>query len=96
MDSEFPTAFFALVMLFYGFILLFALVSWVAAAVALFDCARRNFPDPDSRALWCLALMLTHLWGALVYYFVIYRAGNPPYQSRPWAVPAPPPQPKET
>ena len=93
-DSEFPAALFAFMMILYGFILLFALASWVASALALFDCARRAFPDPDSRALWCLALMLTHIFGAAVYYFVIYRAGNPPYQPRPWAIPPPPP--KET
>ncbi|HCU35960.1 MAG TPA: hypothetical protein DGT21_11080 [Armatimonadetes bacterium] len=72
-------------MLFYFGIFAFAMLAWVLAVLALWDCARRDFPDPNSRAGWAIVIMLTHWIGALVYYIVIYRADDPPYQPRPWA-----------
>ncbi len=75
----------AVIMLVYIAVFGIAAVGWVFSVLALWDCARRDFADPNSRAGWSILIMLTHWIGALVYYIVIYRADNPPYQPRPWA-----------
>ena len=75
----------AVIMLVYIAVFGIAAVGWVFSVLALWDCARRDFADPNSRAGWSILIMLTHWIGALVYYIVIYRADDPPYQPRPWA-----------
>ena len=81
--------------LFMGFMMIFMFASFTAAALGIYDCARRAFPDPNSRGLWCLLILLTHWIGALVYYLTVYRPGQPPYEQPVWATPvaAPPPPP---
>jgi hypothetical protein len=70
-------------MLIYGGVFLFGMVAWVLSVLALWDCARRDFADPNTRAGWSIAIMLGHWIGALIYYVVVYRNGDPPYQPRP-------------
>jgi len=70
--------------LYVGMFVLMAL-AWVFSVLALWDCAKRDFADPNSRAGWSILIMLVHGIGALAYYIVIYRADDPPYQPRPWA-----------
>jgi len=72
--------FMALYMLFWGFMMLVITAGWVAQILAIYDCARRDFGDPSTRAMWCLLLVLAQWIGALVYYIVIYRKGEPPVQ----------------
>jgi len=66
--------------IFWGFMMLLFLAGWVAQLLAIYDCARRDFPDPANRAVWCLVLVLAQWIGALIYYIVIYRKGEPPLQ----------------
>jgi hypothetical protein len=74
---------------FIGGIVILQLGLWAAKLLAVYDCARRDFDDPNTRAIWCLLVALTYGVGAIVYYLVVYRAGDPAYQvKRP---PAPPP-----
>jgi hypothetical protein len=76
----------------WAFMMLFIFASLIASALAVYDCAKRDFPDPNSRALWCLLLLLIHGIGAIIYYYVIYRHGYPPYEPAVGAMPPPPPK----
>jgi hypothetical protein len=66
--------------IFWGVMMLLIMAGWVAQLLAIYDCARRDFPDPVTRAMWCLVLVLAQWIGALIYYIVIYRKGEPPIQ----------------
>lgn len=61
------------IFLFYGFIILLALASFVFWIVELVDVARREFKDSNTKLLWLLVVVLAHGLGALIYYF----AGKP-------------------
>lgn len=75
-------ALFAVMFLFYfGFFGIMMIVTWggwIAAALAIYDCARRDFPSATTRAAWCLLLFVAHFLGAIIYYFVVYRPDTPP------------------
>jgi len=69
--------------LYFGFLffmIAFSMAVLVVTVLAIYDCARRDFPDPDTRALWCILIVLTRWIGALVYYVAVYRKGEPPLQ----------------
>ena len=70
---------------FMGLMMVFVLASLALSALAVYDCARRDFPDPSTRALWCLLILLTRWLGALIYYLMIYRPNSPPRQAPKWA-----------
>lgn len=74
----FAGVFFLLYLAFIGAIM----IMWVLAVLCLWDCARRDFPDPNTRAVWSVLLMLTHWIGAIAYYFAVYRHNEPPYLPR--------------
>ena len=63
---------------FFAFMMLFAIGSIVAMVLAIWDCIRRDFPDANSQAAWCILIVLTRWLGALIYYLVVYRSNNPP------------------
>ena len=87
--------FFVCYFLFIGMMVLLSLASWVVTILAAYDCARRDFPDPNTRALWCVLSVVTKWLGALVYYIVVYRTNDPPVQQSriiPAAPLRPPPQ----
>ena len=65
---------------FIAFMMLFTLASWLVSALAIWDCAGRDFPDRNTRAIWCLLIFMTRWIGALIYYIVVYRADDPPQQ----------------
>ena len=76
--------------LYFGFIMflvLFNMAVLVATILAIYDCARRDFPDPDTRALWCILIVLTRWLGPLIYYVAVYRKGEPPIQPARTAAP---------
>ena len=78
--------------LYFAFIMGMVLATWAGmliTALAIWDCARRDFADPGSRALWCLLIFLTRLLGAVAYYIVIYRTDDPPVQAAPRTLPQP-------
>ncbi len=69
--------------LYFGFIffmVMFSTAVMLASVLAIYDCARRDFPDPNTRALWCILIVLTRWIGALIYYIAVYRADDPPLQ----------------
>ncbi len=76
----FALVFFVFYFLFIGTMVLVSLGSWVVTILAVLDCARRDFPDPNTRALWCVVIVVTKWIGALVYYIVVYRTNDPPIQ----------------
>ncbi len=61
------------IFLFYGFIILLSLASFVFWIIELVDVARREFKDSNTKLLWVLVVALAHGLGALIYYF----AGKP-------------------
>jgi len=62
----------------YAIIIVLTLAGWAAGILALWDCAHRAFDRPSTRALWCIFIFAMHWLGALVYYFAVYRTGDPP------------------
>ena len=50
-----------------------ALASFVFWVIEIIDVARRQFPQPNTKTLWLLVVVLGHGLGAIVYYF----AGKP-------------------
>jgi hypothetical protein len=84
--------FFAFYFVIIAFAIVFSIGGVILSCLAIYDCARRDFPDPGTRAVWCLLIALLRLIGAIVYYFVIYRKDDPPIQQRQTAG-APPPSP---
>ena len=64
----------------------------ILSCLAIYDCARRDFPDPNTRAMWCLLIAILRLIGAIIYYFVVYRKNDPPIQ-HPRIPGMPPPSP---
>ena len=86
-------AFMSVFMVFYfafiGSIVLFTFGMLALKAVAVWDCARRDFPDPNTRAMWCLLLVLVATIGVILYYFMVYRHDDPPHQARPQPQPRP-------
>ena len=78
----FAFAFFAFYFFIIGTAILFGLASWVVTILAVLDCARRDFPDPNTRAMWCLLMVLIGIIGVVIYYFLIYRHNDPPRQAR--------------
>ncbi len=74
---------FGLVFMLLYFVFIFGMVVFVWAsllvtALAIWDCARRDFPDANTRAIWCLLILLTRWIGALAYYLMVYRTDDPP------------------
>ncbi len=76
----FAFLFIAFYFVFIGTMVLVGMGSWVVTILAVLDCARRDFPDPNTRAIWCVLIVITKWLGALVYYIVVYRTNDPPVQ----------------
>jgi len=71
-------AFWVFYLVFFAFMMLFAVGSVVASALAIWDCVHRDFPDRNTQGVWCILILLTRWIGALVYYFAVYRPDSPP------------------
>ena len=71
-------AFWVFYLIFFAFMMLFAIGSVVASALAIWDCVHRDFPDRNTQGVWCILVLLTRWIGALVYYFAVYRPDSPP------------------
>lgn len=67
--------FFGLMFLVYFGIIVFGILSFVFWIVEIVDVARREFPDPNTKLLWLLVVVLAHGIGALIYYFVGKQQG---------------------
>ena len=74
------------IVVFYIFFILLALASAVFWIVEIIDVARREFPQPNTKTLWLLVVVLGHGIGALVYYFAGkpsgWLPGEPPRHSQ--------------
>jgi tetratricopeptide (TPR) repeat protein len=82
--------FFIMYFMFIGLIVAGGMVSLVVTLLAIYDCARRDFPDPTTRAMWCLLIAFTKWIGALIYYFLVYRKDDPAIQQPRQLVPTAP------
>ena len=80
------TGFFGVIFLIYAGLIVFGILSFVFWIVEIIDVARREFPDPNTKVLWLLLVILLHGIGALIYYFVGKPQGYLPSQ-RPLATP---------
>jgi hypothetical protein len=53
------------------------LVIFITASVVwlkmLIDCARRDFSRKDDRVAWILVIVLLSIFGAILYWFEVYR-----------------------
>ena len=63
--------------LVFGVIALAATVFWI---IELVDVARRQFSDPTMKIVWLLIILLCHVLGALIYFFVGKPQGSLPGQ----------------
>ena len=86
------------IVLFYGFIILLSLASLVFWIVEIVDAARRQWPDPNTKIIWLLVVVLLHGLGALIYYFAGKPTGwlpgeTPRYGTYPPTYPPSPPPP---
>jgi len=86
----FMSVFMVFYFVFFGLMMLLTLGSYVLKGLAVWDCARRDFPDPNTRAMWCLLMVLIGIIGVVIYYFLVYRHNDPPRQARPQALTATP------
>ena len=75
-------AFMGVFFLFYFVLIGATMMMWALGVLCLWDCAKRDFPDPNTRAIWSVLLMLIHWVGVIAYYFVIYRHNDPPHLPR--------------
>jgi heme/copper-type cytochrome/quinol oxidase subunit 2 len=57
----------ALFMLMAGLLLLFGSIFWVWMLV---DCATKESDQGNTKIIWLLIIIFTHLIGALIYFFV--------------------------
>jgi len=85
------------IILFYGFIIVLSLASLVFWIVEIIDAARRQWPDPNTKIIWLLVVVLLHGLGALIYYFAGKPSGwlpgeTPRYGTYPPTYPPPPDQ----
>ena len=86
------------IVLFYGFIILLSVASLVFWIVEIVDAARRQWPDPNTKIIWLLVVVLLHGLGALIYYFAGKPTGwlpgeTPRYGTYPPTYPPSPPPP---
>lgn len=72
-SPDLGTGFVIGIFLLYGFFILLALASFVFWIVEIIDVARRQFPEPNTKTIWLLVVVLGHGLGAIIYYF----AGKP-------------------
>ena len=82
--------FFGLMFLVDFGIIVFGILSCVFWIVEIIDVARREFPDPNTKILWLLVVVLAHGIGALIYYFVGKPQGWLPGEMPKAPRPAPP------
>lgn len=61
-----------LAMIGVGLIMLALVAFWVWMLV---DCLRRIFPDPTTKLMWVLLIVLTHFVGAILYFFLGRQQG---------------------
>lgn len=65
-------------LLWFALIMAISLGSVLASVLAIWDCAHRDFPEPNALGTWCVLILMTHWIGAIIYYFVVYRPDTPP------------------
>ncbi len=63
---------------FYALMFLFMMAAMAFWIVALIDCVRREFADPNEKIVWVLVIALAHWIGALIYWFVGRPKGTMP------------------
>ncbi len=60
--------------LLFGLLFLIVLVVGIGGTIfwiwMLIDCATKESPTGNDKIIWVLVIVLTHLIGALIYYFV--------------------------
>lgn len=81
MEAAGAAAFGLFFMAYFGFIVTIVVVGWagyIAAALAIYDCAQREFESPETRAAWCVVLFIGQWLSAIIYYFAVYKPNTPP------------------
>lgn len=78
----FSSVFSILIPIFSIFVILFSIVGtviWVFMLIDLLQRDEKNFDSTskDTKLIWLLVVLFTHLFGAGVYYFMIYRKLGP-------------------
>ena len=53
----------------FGFAI-FSIIFWI---LMLIDVVKRDFEKEDEKTMWVLIIALTHVVGALIYYFVVKK-----------------------
>ena len=55
---------------FYGLFIAIMIAASIFWIIALIDCVRREFEEPNEKIMWALIIVLTHGIGALIYWLV--------------------------
>ena len=59
---------------------LLGMVLWI---LMLLDCVKRKFDGENEKVVWILVLALTHVIGAVIYYFLVKRRDSKPTEAKP-------------
>ena len=68
------SSFMSAIVCIYCFLFLVAIGISVFWVMMLVDClTRKDYQNPDDKLLWAIVILLTHVLGAIIYYFMIKR-----------------------
>ena len=66
----FPAIVIACIVIAIAAFAIFLIVFWI---LMLVDCIQRDFKKDEEKIIWILILILTHILGAVIYYFMVKR-----------------------
>ena len=66
-------AIFGLFFMMWWLAIFIAFLSFIGMILALVDCVRREFPNPNDKLLWVIIILFGSLIGTLLYFFLVYQ-----------------------
>jgi hypothetical protein len=54
-----------------GFLFFVSIISFLFWIWMLIDCLKRDFKKENDRIIWLLVIILAHLVGSIIYYFIV-------------------------
>lgn len=66
------------IILLYAFVIILGLAATIFWIVEFVDALRREFYDPIMKVVWLLLVFFSHVFGAILYYFIGKKQGRLP------------------